>query len=138
MVDNEKKNNFSMREILSNIFENEYIKMELKNNICYIEYKPNTVVDIDIARELYQKRIEMSKHNEQYAMVSDIRNLKSVSKEARDFLEDKNEYISVAAFVVGNSISKIILNFFLTINKPKVESKIFTSISEAEEWVNSI
>jgi hypothetical protein len=49
-----------------------------------------------------------------------------------------NHYTIVDAIVISNIAQKIIANFYLSFNKPKMPTKIFTSNEKALEWILSI
>lgn len=67
----------------------------------------------------------------------DMRGMKSVSSEARAHYgsEIPAAYSLAQALLVGSLISRVIGNFFLGINKPPFPIKMFTSESEALDWL---
>lgn len=67
----------------------------------------------------------------------DNRGVKSITREARDLLagdEYKDIPLAVAA-LVGSPVSKVIINFYISISKPIFPTKMFTSESKAIEWL---
>ena len=64
----------------------------------------------------------------------------TVSAEAREFAasEESNQYTIADAFVVKNNALKLVGNFYLTFNKPKVPSKLFTDEDKAIAWLYSL
>ena len=69
----------------------------------------------------------------------DINNIKTVSKESRDIYssEETAKYLSAAALLIGNPVSRILGNFYLGINKTVVPLKMFTSAGEAFKWLKT-
>ncbi len=70
-------------------------------------------------------------------LLMDSCRIKSVSREARQFAtrEEAAKFISAQALLVGSPISRVIASFFLGLNKTPHPTKIFTSESEATEWL---
>jgi hypothetical protein len=58
-------------------------------------------------------------------------------KENRDFWAKKDScpYTLAEAFIVDTLAIKLISNFYLMINKPQRETKMFTSVEEARKWL---
>ena len=70
-------------------------------------------------------------------LLADIRQIKSVTRGARSYFAGDvyNEIIQAAAAIISSPLSRIIGNLFLGINKPPYPMKLFTSKSEAIEWL---
>ena len=49
-----------------------------------------------------------------------------------------NNYTYVDAVVISNFAQKIIANFYIKFNKPKMPTKVFTSTEKALEWILSV
>lgn len=75
-----------------------------------------------------------------YPLVIDTRNIKSISKEARDFFSMRGRESRVYGFaiLVDSQLSKIIGNFFMGLNRPRVPVKIFTTEKKAIEWCKKL
>ena len=69
----------------------------------------------------------------------DINNLKTVSKESRSIYSSEKtaEYLTAAALLVGNPVSRIMGNFYLGINKTSMPVKMFTNTEEAIDWLKT-
>lgn len=67
----------------------------------------------------------------------DIRHARKVTREARVFYagSEAAEVLAATALLIGSPISRAIANFFLGMNKPKMPTRLFTSESEALEWL---
>jgi hypothetical protein len=70
-------------------------------------------------------------------MIVDIRNVRTVQRESRQFYssDEMVRHLSAAALLVGNPVSRIIANFFLGINKANLPVRLFTSKSQAIKWL---
>lgn len=75
-----------------------------------------------------------------YSLVIDTRKIKSISKEARDFFSMRGRESRVFAFaiLVDSPLSKIIGNFFMGLNKPRVPVKLFTKEEKAIDWCKKL
>lgn len=73
---------------------------------------------------------------ESYTMIVDTTLAKSITKEARDYFSMKGRESKVVAFaiLVNSPLSKLIANFFMGLNKPRVPVKLFTNEQEAINW----
>jgi len=67
----------------------------------------------------------------------DARNVKSITKEARDYLAsaEGTRYVTAAGLLLESYLGKIMGNFFLQINKPSLPTKMFSNKKEAIEWL---
>ena len=72
-------------------------------------------------------------------LLADIRQQKSISREARMFYSGKEftDKVTALAFVVESTISKVLANFFLGLNKPPYPTRLFTNEDEATEWLKT-
>jgi len=68
----------------------------------------------------------------------EARKMKSISKDARQFFaSDEVTRVSLAfAMIVDTPLSRVLGNFYLSISKPKLPTRIFSSEAEALEWLN--
>jgi hypothetical protein len=119
-----------------NEIENDFIKLWIENNIVYGRYKPNTVVDLSAATKIVNDRLTLS-NGRDYPTLSFIDDLKSVSKEARDFFSkgDGIKHMEKLALLTRSPISKMLGNFWLQISKPTVATRLFTSETDAINWL---
>jgi hypothetical protein len=79
----------------------------------------------------------IEKTKKKYPLLIDSRNIKSITKEARDHFAVQNRKTSINCFAVliDSPLSRIIGNFFMGLNKPGVPAKLFTNEKDALEWL---
>ena len=67
----------------------------------------------------------------------DGRNMKSITKEAREYYtgEETVKITKACALLVSSPLTRTIGNFFFKINKPKYPMKLFSSEIEAIAWL---
>lgn len=72
-----------------------------------------------------------------YPLLIDARGIKSMEREARAFFTANGRNTNTLAFaiIIDSSVSKVVGNFFLGINKPIVPTKLFLNEDSAIEWL---
>ena len=72
-----------------------------------------------------------------YPLVVDSREIKSISKEARDHFSIGNRETRINSFaiIIQSPISRIIGNLFMSFNKPSVPAKLFNTEEDAIDWL---
>ncbi|MEO9869572.1 DUF7793 family protein [Ekhidna sp.] len=112
-----------------------YADMFIKDGIAHLIYKPLDLLDLDVAKLMVKDRIEF-KEGISYPTLFDIRNVKSTSKDARDYLANEgNDLVISSALIVSSSVTKMIGNFFITVSKPKKPTHLFTDNEKGLEWL---
>jgi hypothetical protein len=72
-------------------------------------------------------------------LLSDISNVKSVSREAREYFagEETAKVISAIGLLINSPVSRVIGNFYLSLNKPPFPVKLFISEKKAIRWLKT-
>jgi len=115
--------------------ENEYAIVELSNGIIVGTLKPD-IVDKLIAQKAVISRLELS-HGKSFPFLINIKSVKTVTKEARDFLasEEGCKGVTAASILIDSVIGSMIGNFFIRISKPLVPTRLFTNEEDAKKWL---
>lgn len=115
-------------------FTDERINLKVEDGIAYAELYIEDIT-LEVAMQMVETRYNVTNGNV-YPVVVDISRIKSVTKEARDFLSGgkATEKISAAALYTNSLISRIVANFFLGFSRPDIPIRIFTSKAEALKW----
>ncbi|WBM75101.1 STAS/SEC14 domain-containing protein [Saprospira grandis] len=66
--------------------------------------------------------------------ITDIRLLKSASREAREYLRDYSG-AAAAAIIVGGGLSKMLGNMYMSFSKPLYPTRIFRDEKKAIAWL---
>jgi hypothetical protein len=130
----------TMKEYDFKEFEYTSIWREHGSDIVFWKYVPNLEMDISIAKKLVADRLDYTEGKSVFALI-DATNLKSGTKEARQFMSDPEgglKGIAGGAFISNNAFANIIINLYLRINKPSVPARFFTTREDALEWINRI
>ena len=111
------------------IFEDEilFVKMKDKVNLGKAEME-----------ELLKQAIELTAPNKYFAII-DTRETYDTTLEARNYYaeSDYSKYRYADAFIVNSLPMRLLVNFFIAFNKPKIPSKMFNTKESAYEWINS-
>lgn len=106
------------------------------DGIARTKVKLNAEVSVEDAME-NSKVVNGFYVNEKFPLLIDARGIKSISREARSFFTTNGRETNTMAFaiVIDSSVSKVVGNFFLGINKPAVPTKLFLNEKAAIEWL---
>lgn len=117
-------------------FENElFISYKLSSDMMETKFKPNIVMDLIAAKKMLKDRLDFQEGISFRHLIHF--DADSVNKEARDFMTKEGQKgIKAGAFIVGNKVTSVIINFYLSVNKPRVPTKFFTDRSKAIEWLD--
>ena len=74
-----------------------------------------------------------------YPILVDLREIKSISKEARDHfsMRGRSPNVTAVAMLVRSPVSRIIGNFFIGFSKPVVPTRMFNEEKDAIRWVKN-
>jgi hypothetical protein len=125
---------------MMNTVRNEFVTIWVEDGILFSQYEKNLVIDVSIAKKIVDERLAFSK-GESFPILIDFTNLKSVTKEARDYMNQPDgglKGLTCGAFVGNNAVAVLFVNLYLKINKPIIPSKFFTRKDEALEWLRTI
>lgn len=117
------------------LLEKENAIIELYENIILATWK-DEIIDIIIAKTAVENRLEAT-GGKKYPMLINMKSVKTISKEARDFLasEPGCEGVIAAAIIIDSAINSMIANFFLYVTKPPIPTKIFGDEEDAMQWL---
>lgn len=119
-----------------NHIENEYIRLEIVNEIVIGTYKTK-IITLDIAKKVVKLRLEIS-NNKDYPVLIKDNYVEKIEKKARDYFSTKEGLKGIrCAAILTNSIFKIALaNFFLKVSGPPIPVKLFSAEHDAYKWLN--
>ena len=113
----------------------EEFSIKIEDGIVYIEFfiEHGTYEFVDRG---IKKRIELTK-GKAYPMVSDVRSMKTSTREGRQRMSepDSGEGVIAGAVIINSKVQKVIYNLFQAIYKAPTQVKLFNNKEEAVEWV---
>lgn len=77
---------------------------------------------------------------EKFALIVDVRKIKSITREAREFFSMRGRDSRVIGFavIIGSPVSSFIGNFFIHLNKPRVPVRLFSDSEKAKFWCHRL
>lgn len=116
-------------------YENQNARFWIDQGILFFQYKPNTIIDLQVATQVVADRIALQ--NERILPVfCDIRGIVSTDKAGRDYLAKSGSLLAKAvALIVNENVSMTMSTFYLEISKPSVPTRIFDIEQEALDYL---
>jgi hypothetical protein len=116
-------------------FETDFVKMWVEDGVLHCEYLAEHY-DVTMVDAAIRGRLEMFSDNI-YPMFTDVRRLKSLTREGRQRLaqKDAGECISGVAILTNSKVQRVIYNFFNAIYKAPVPGKMFNDKEDALNWL---
>ncbi len=104
--------------------------------IARTKVKPDAEIFLHDAKE-NTAVIETFYKGARFPLLVDIRNIRSISPQAREHftLKGRKSVVNAYAMVLSSSISRITGNLFLSFHKPAVPVKLFDAEEEALAWL---
>jgi len=119
------------------MIENQYIKIWTEDDIMFGYYKVDEV-DLEVANHMITTRVEAC-GEKTYPFLGDVSSVKTITKDARSaFAEgDGIKNMNACALVVGSPVNRLLGNFFLSVSKPTIPTRLFTSHEDALTWLST-
>ena len=119
----------------SDYFQNDFAEFWIEENILFFIYKPNVTINLQGAKQIVADRLRVQK-GVSYPVFCDMRGIKDSDKPARDYLAKEGSALVKAVGVFTDSpVTRIMANFYLTISRPLVPTKMFTDKNNALEFL---
>ena len=130
------KSNLKINLMKENYFKNFIAEFWIENGILYLIYQQEAVVDKEAAIYLIKERHKMT-NKVSYPMFVDLRGMKYITRDAREELKkgDGIKYVTAGAFLINNTIIRILSDYFIKFDKPPIPIKLFTDQEKALQWL---
>ena len=108
------------------------------DGIIQIDMKANNTLQLVDARQMVNAFVEVG-GGKKYPLLFIAGDFALASPDARKYASgtEANQYTLASAFVVKNSIQKIMGNAYITFNKPITPTKIMTNQESAVTWLKT-
>ena len=122
---------------MEKVLDTAYVRYELDGDLIIGWYKKNLKITLPIAREIVKTRMEFVEYRPVVALVYNL-GVVSFDKQARDFLasDEGVKGIIAGAIVVDSPVGSFLGNFYLSVAKPKIPSRIFSKKEAALKWLD--
>lgn len=109
----------------------------IDNEIVLVEFKPNVIINLDQAKEMFQTRINLNSSAPKQLLLADFTNPPRPNIEARNFGKSEEAVSRTKAMaILSNNFAGIILGkFFLGLNKTGFPTKLFSNKEKAIKWL---
>jgi len=111
----------------------------LDNGIIKIDVNDNVFFSLEIIIRVLKQRLDLQPDRKHLVLTNLGKNV-TAPKETRDYSSGP-EYVKFTggmAIIASNIISKNLVNFFLMVSKPKVQTRAFKHETGAMKWLISI
>jgi len=117
--------------------QNDFAEFWIEDGVLFFVYKRGAEIDLDAAKQIVDDRLRIQ-DNRAYPVFCDICGLRSVDKQARDYLaKEGSRLVTIVATYTDAPVAKVIFNFYLTISRPAVPTRMFTDKRKALEYLRS-
>ncbi len=115
--------------------ETQFVTLQLIEGILNATYKPS-VIDIEVAKEAVRVRKKYCNDQTFPHLIMDS-SVAKLTKDARDYLssEEATEGIAAAAIITNSIFKQTMINFWITVTRPKIPVRLFIKKSDAAEWL---
>lgn len=121
--------------VIKKVIEIPIAKMWEEEGIVFIVFIDKLDMTMERAQSAVAARLSLCE-GISYPLLIDMRGIKSVTREAREYLAGEGaRLVKAGALIVGSPLNKALGNIFLWVNKPKVPTRLFTDEKEAKEWL---
>ena len=106
-------------------------------DIFIAEHKESTTVSAEIAKESIDLIAKYKNGNSIYAITDASAKLLKFTTEAKNYYRDHviDGGIILNAIVVKDVALKIVANVYARFDRPKIRTRVFTSLTEALSWI---
>jgi len=92
-------------------------------------------LDIEAAKKIIADSLLFTE-GKIYPVMNDIKNMPSHTREVREFFAGQGSRSAKAnAILVSSTFNRVMANFFLSLSKPLIPTKIFNDRNKAAEWL---
>ena len=107
-----------------------------EEEIFHISCLPGSVHRLEEALE--NMAVFPAEGKDELPVLADIRHVKAIEREAREVYRNRDKYnmqVSALAILVGSPLSRAIGNFFIGLSRMPMPTRLFTSESDAVQWL---
>lgn len=113
--------------------------LSFEDDILLVKMKEGINLDQAEMEHLLKQAVEFTSPNKYFAIIDTTAPYDS-TPESRSFYAESeySNYRYADAFIVNSLPMRLLVNFFITFNKPKIPSKMFNNEESALNWIQSL
>ena len=109
--------------------------LELEDDLLIGYYKKDKKIDLAAAKQIVEDRLEFTGGLPVLILAINL-GVRNMTKEARDYLATEGvKSVIAGAIITGSPVGSFIGNWYLSISKPLIPSRIFTRKEAAIKWL---
>lgn len=113
--------------------------LTFEDEILFVKMKPNIDIGAHELTELFNLSNELSDFKKRFVIIDTRENFNSASEVRTLYTDDAFiKYRYADAFIVNSLPMRLLVNFYISFNNPKIPSKMFNNEESALHWVNSL
>lgn len=118
-------------------FQNDFAEFWIEDGKLFFVYKQGAVINLEAARMIVRDRLTVQQGTP-YPVYCDMRGIRDSDKAARDFLaKEGSSMVTAVGVLVGSAVTRMMLNFYLTISRPVTPTRMFTDEKELLLYLES-
>jgi hypothetical protein len=108
-----------------------------KGDTLISRFKESTHIEIDIAKEAIEITKPIKDQGSEYAIIDFTAKFLSITNEAKKYWKENvsPHNTRLVAVVVNDFAIKTMANIYARFDKPRVQTRVFTSIHDAFDWI---
>lgn len=111
-----------------------YGLLRIEEDILYCRFREGLVIDRTIAKAMVEERLAFTNYQPMPTVITF--NASKTTKAAREYVTAEGLIgLTAGAFVVESEIQRFFVNFYLSVYRPKIPARLFTSIEDATLWI---
>ena len=110
-----------------------------EDGVVFVKVKAGAELSLDAAEENHVATARLVGDRD-FVIVVDTRLAQGISREAREYYANPEvrQHTIAQALIIESSVSRVLGNFFIGLNKPPFPTQLFTSEEEAIAWLQSM
>lgn len=111
----------------------------IDKDVILIKINEGAEVDVEESKEMLNASWQLMNNNKYYVIIDARVNI-TATKEAREWgsTDEPHKLLLAQAFVVNSTANKLVGNFIIQFHKPKVKTKLFSTVESALKWINEL
>jgi hypothetical protein len=109
------------------------------DGIVHVHYKENVTLDVELQIRMVAMFKEITGNRKTNFIFQSDEGFFLTEEARKNAINlEKETPVNASALIVTNLASRIIANFFIKMNKPKIKHKLFGTVEEAVKWLKSL
>lgn len=113
--------------------------LSCRGDVITAQVKENVDISVEKMNELLQEAVRIAGFKK-YFVIVDARAVFHSEADVRDYYASSEyaKYRYADAFIVKSLATRLMVNFYISFNKPSIPTKTFTDPEEATRWINEL